>query len=682
MKALAALLLVAACGSDHYTPPPDAGGSGQPYTACSGDAAAFVRQSFLALDGRRPLGQPEVDVYVDLYNAAAAKGADPKETVARAIMARPEFTERWIDVTMDALRVQRSDIQTEAACWDKPQRTSVDASLAMTVRGQAATGTGDGHPWTMIDLARSAFALDDISPVFRAQLFSMVSHPIPAANVGRVEAELARRADFGETFDSGYLHRDIVCLSCHNSERSVTDSDDPARDRFWPVPGLPEKGIYGDSTGVVPDRAHAMFRVDGFLVEHGSGARPWGWSGTCGQFVPSVGDDLADVDAKLASVAGKRATVYDLERSLARGFDALRGNAPPLGPDGSIADPDTALAWLVTLKLTEDVWKEAIGTQLTIANYFPRNQAASDELYALATKFTQSGFSVRALLVAIVESDYFNRLPPEAGCGDSPYTYPAVYDPWVIADPDVAKRQNGPGDAVTAVDARTLVSATNAALGWSAPPAASRFPDYGDPGCEEESCADTANDCNQFGACCEVHDACQAGGLLPSVELPFERGVGMFLRNSERGFRGLDFQARLVWEDRYGACTRPAWVPKDFIDDLVAAAAMDPSATAQDVVLALKDRLIGDPVLVFDAEKAALATIIGPLDAPASAVTADAARQVCGAMLETPQFLLQGIAARGGDVPRLSLVHYDQVCADVAAVVPGATCTGGKLALQ
>jgi hypothetical protein len=229
MKALACVVLVAACGTDHYPPPPDAGGSGQPYTACSGDAASFVRQSFLALDGRRPLGQPEVDVYVDLYNAAAAKGADPKETVARAIMARPEYTERWIDVTMDALRVQRSDIQTEAGCWDRPQRTTVDASLAMMVRGQPATGTGDGQPWTMIDLARSALSLDDISPVFRAQLFSMVSHPIPAANVGQVEAELARRADFGETFDSGYLHRDIVCLSCHNSERSVTDSDDPAR---------------------------------------------------------------------------------------------------------------------------------------------------------------------------------------------------------------------------------------------------------------------------------------------------------------------------------------------------------------------------------------------------------------------------------------------------------------------
>jgi hypothetical protein len=681
MKALAALVLVAACGTDHYKPPPDAS-TAQPYTACSGDPASFVRQSFLALDGRRPLGQAEVDVYVDLYNAAQAKGADPKDTVARAIMARPEFAERWIDITMDALRVQRADIQTEAACWDRPLRTTVDASLATMVRGQAATGTGDGGAWTMIDLARSAFALDDVSPVFRAQLFSMVSHPIPAANVGDVEAELARRADFGETFDSGYLHRDIVCLSCHNSERSVTDNDDPMKDRFWPAPGLPEKAVYGDSTGVAPDRAHAMFRVDGFLVQHGSGSRPWGWSPDCGQFSPNVGNDIAGVDAKLASIAGQRATVYDLERSLARGFDALRGNAPPIGPDGSIADPDTALAWLVTLKVTEDVWKASIGTQLTIANYFPRNQAASDELTALATKFTQSGFSMRALLVAIVESDYFNRLPPEAGCGDSPYTYPAVYDPWVIADPDAAKRLNGPGDAVTAVDARTLVSATNAALGWSPPPAASRFPDYGDPGCEEESCADTASDCSQFGACCEVHDACSAGGLLPSEEVPFERGVGMFLRNSERGFRGLDFQARLVWEDRYGACMRPSWVQKDFIDDLVAAAAVDPAATAQDVVLALKDRLIGDPVLVFDAEKTALAAIVGPLDAPASAVTADAARQVCGAMLESPQFLLQGIAARSGDTPRLSLVRYDQVCADVAAVVPGATCTGGKLALQ
>jgi hypothetical protein len=575
--------------------------------------------------------------------------------------------------------VQRTDVQTEEACWDKPLRTTVDPSLATMVRSQPATGAGDGRPWSMIDLARSALAFDDVTPVFRAQLFSMVSHPIPAANVGKVQAELARRADFGDTFDSGYLHRDIVCLSCHNSERSVTDSDDPARDRFWPVPGLPEKAVYGDSNGVAQDRAHAMFRVDGFLVERGSGSRPWGWSSACGMFTPNVGDDIAGVDAKLASITGKRATVYDLERSLARGFDLLRASPPT----ADIGDPDEALAWLVTLKFTEDVWKATVGTPLTIANYFPRNEASSDQLFALATTFARSGFSVRALLVAIVESDYFNRLPAEAACGASPYTYPAVYDPWVIADPDPTRHKNGPGDAVTPVDARTLVSATSAALEWGPPPAASRFPDYGDPGCEDESCSQMADDCNQQGACCEAHDAaCVMGGLLPSIELPFERGIGMFLRNSERGFRGLDFQARLVWEDRYGACTRPSWVPKDFIDELVAAAAADPGATASDVVLAIKDRLIGEPLVASDSEKAALETIVGPLDQPAKIVTADAARRLCGALVETPQFLLQGIAGHGGDTPRLTLVGYQAICDELAMRVPGVSCAGGKLALQ
>jgi len=44
------------------------------------------------------------------------------------------------------------------------------------------------------------------------------------------------------------------------------------------------------------------------------------------------------------------------------------------------------------------------GTHLTIANYFPRNQASSDLLYALAKTYTQSGYSLKSLLVAIVAS--------------------------------------------------------------------------------------------------------------------------------------------------------------------------------------------------------------------------------------------------------------------------------------
>src|SRR5678815_2756795 len=100
-------------------------------------------------------------------------------------------------------------------------------------------------------------------------------------------------------------------------------------------------------------------------------------------------------------------------------------------------------------------------------------------------------------------------------------------------------------------------------------------------------------------------------GMMPSDEVPFERGVGMFLRNSERGFRGLDFQARLVWENRYGACARPRWVSSDFIDKVVAAAAADQSATVGDVVAAIKDRLIGEPNVVDGTEATALAAIFG-----------------------------------------------------------------------
>ena len=38
-----------------------------------------------------------------------------------------------------------------------------------------------------------------------------------------------------------------------------------------------------------------------------------------------------------------------------------------VGPDGSIADPDQALAYMVATNIVEGVWREAVGTRLTIA---------------------------------------------------------------------------------------------------------------------------------------------------------------------------------------------------------------------------------------------------------------------------------------------------------------------------
>ena len=690
---LLAGVLLAACGDDgntHGDAPPPTGSDASIDPICAVHPATFVRQAFLAIAGRRPLSQAETDVYVDLYTAAAGSGADPKETVARALMARPEFAERWIDVTMDALHVQRTDVQNESACWMTGLRTTTDPMLATAVRDQAATGAGDGHgKWSLVDLARSSLALDDLTPIYRAQLFSLVAHPIPAANVDPVEAELARREDFGTTFDAGYLHRDIVCLGCHTSEHSVTDSDDPALDRFWPVPGAPEAAVYGDATGVSPGRAHAAFRVDGFLSDGSHGNRPWGWDDGCGLFnaPASLANDPAGLDAKLASITGEKATVYDLERVLARGFASLEASGPPTAQT-PLTDPDAALAWLVTMKMAEDVWKEATGTPLTIANYFPRNQASSDQLTALASTLVTHHYSLQALLVAVVTSEFYDLPAPEAGCGSGAYPLPNVFDPWVIADPDEALRHNGAGDSIQPVPPRALVTATNAALGWGAPPDATRFPDYGE-GCEDTTCGDMKQFCQQFGACCVTEQAvCVDHGQDPTAELAFERGVGMFLRNSERGFSGLDFQGRLAWEDRYGACGKPAWVTTDAIDDLVAAGAADPTATARDVVAALKDRLVGEPAIDAGAETAALTAVVGSLEGPASGVTVPAARQVCAALLASPQFLLRGMAGRGGDRPKLTpaSASYAAACAELAAHGLGAggagvTCDTGKVVL-
>lgn len=700
--ALAASLWGAAsCGNDRATPDdarpplPDGGGTDGPGTdqrtfdQCDGDAPSFVRQAFLALDGRRPKSQAEVDVYADLYQQATAQQRNAPEIVARAIMQRPEFAERWVDVLMDALQVQRLDIQSEADCWDQTLRATATPALATAVRSKPALMSADGATFTMLDLARSSLALDDLTPIYRGQLFSLMAHPIPAANVGVVEAELARRADFGASFDASYLQRDNVCLGCHTSETSVTDSDDPDHDRHWPVPGSPERAVYGVPTGIAPERTHAVFRVRNLVNNQNGAVRPWGWLPRCGAYnsPANIADDPAGVNAKLGSITGLKATVFDLDAALMRGFEALRAAG---APSAALTDPDAALAWLVTLKITEDVWRQATGTQLTIANYFPRNKAASELLYALAQKFVSSGFSLKSLLVAIVTSDYFNRIPADAACGPLPYSYPAVFDPWVISDADEARRKNGPGDAVTSIDGRTLISAAANALEWPAPPVATRFPDYGDSGCEESTCAQLQQFCTGSSFCCTTYQAaCVMNGMLPSEELPFQRGVGLFLRNSERGFRGLDFQARLSWEDRYGACTKPRWVGTDFVDRLATAGTANAAATARDAVAALKDRVIGEPVVADGPEATAVAAIVGDLAGPASGVTADQLRRVCGSLLGSPQFLLQGIAGRGGPRPLLTPVNagHEATCAGLAGGslgTPGlvVSCNGSALVLS
>lgn len=594
-------------------------------TQCDAGLVPFVRNANLAVLGRRVLGEEELAHYVGDGTDTPAR----RYAILDEMMDSPEFVDRWREVFEDLLRVPRVDDQDMRGCYALHARAADDGSLARWVASHPASDAGDGNgAFTMLDLLESSLRADDLSPLYRGHLFAMVAFPIPAANVPAVQAELARRQDYGNVFDAAYLNRDMVCLQCHNSEFSVTDDPDPSKDRHWPLKGLFEKSLYGASTGEDADAAHAVFRFDGF-VDYGFGGgggssvTPWGWSSACGQFFPDPGPDPAGIDGKFGTITGQQSTVYDLSSHLKSGVDALAGNGLTAADDGTIDDPDQAFAYLVGASISEGVWREVIGSPLTIANYFPRNEASRDELQALTDDFVKSRFSLRTLLHDIVGSPWFNQQPPATGCTSQAYAYANVWDPWVIGDDDPAKRLNSSADGVAALPARVLTRAAYSALDWPLPT------DRGFPQTDTQE--------------------------------SYFRGVGMFLKNSERGFRGLDFQARLVWEDHVAACANPGGT-SDYVDTLMANAAATPDATVRDVVDALSDRLLGEPPLDDStpggqAQRQAVEAIFGAsLDAPASSIAdlPGSTRKLCGVYLSTPQFLLSGFSSSAsGTKPRL-----------------------------
>jgi hypothetical protein len=580
-----------------------------------------------------------------------------------------EYLQHFSDVLRDALRVQRlGDFQeggqANPGCFGVAKR-AIDPSLAATLRDAPPDGTGDGNgAFTMLDVINSSIALDDLSPAYVTNVIAMLQLSYDGANADALKLELARRSDFGAWFDAVYLHRDGVCLKCHNSEGSATFDPDPTKNRHFPLPGHVEAALFDSSIGNQPktldgvdgaieydgiSRAHAVLRYGGFSDSMFASQYPWGWDKACGTVVPraKIQGDFAKIDAKFGSLTGDKVTGWDVTDSLQRGFAKLRATGLQREADGSVKDPDQAFAYLVAVNVSENVWREVLGTPLTIANYFPRNAAARDQLQALADGFVASGFSPATLLELITGSAAFNVLAPDAGCGGAPYPMPAIYDPWVSAEEDPARRGNSLADAVAPISTRTLLRTTYRALGWpNLPP---QFFGVGTP------------------------------------ESQFQGEVGVFMKNAEPGFRGFDFQARLSWEDRFGKCAKPAdAVPADFLEQLLAASK---GAKVRDVISALKDRLFGDARIDDVNEKPALEALMGTsLDGDAATLDDAALRRTCGALMSAPQFLLGGLVPKDAStVPALAtkVAGYGTMCAAIAAAtLPDGltvTCTGDKL---
>jgi hypothetical protein len=173
-----------------------------------------------------------------------------------------------------------------------------------------------------------------------------------------------------------------------------------------------------------------------------------------------------------------------------------------------------------------------------------------------------------------------------------------------------------------------------------------------------------------------------------TLELQFQTETGYYLKASMPGFRGLDFQGRLGWEDRFATCKKlVSNTAPDVIDNLVAAAKPGVT-TVGELVKVLKDRIMGESTLSDANEKALLASTVGAsLDADASSVPDLNAslRQVCGAMITSPQFLLLGVQPKDStEVPALTptAYSYQTLCTQLASLPLSdklsVTCTSGQ----
>lgn len=691
----------------------DGGAGGAPvddWYACQGSEQAFVRRAILAVLGRRPYSQAEVDLYVDLIASVDALDGvteddklNPPGTPLRharkvaleALFADPEYAPNWEELYRDVIKVQRIEEQYNGGCFATPLSEDPAASAAF-VRDNPPT-TDAPAPFSMHDVIQGSVLLDDMSPIFTANLFAMMTKTYLGANALPKALEITRRRDFGAWFDAVYLHRDVVCLGCHNSEFSVTASAEPQKNRHFPLPALLEKSLFGSSYGPRTlggfggnDRMHAPLRYNGFvndcdptpytqeeaeeywynpgcatpdekvnfclsevICESDFPARgdrhPWGMTPDCGRFQEpnKIKVDIAEVEAQFGSVRGLRTSIWNLSPALRAGFEKLRAQGLGADENGEVSDPDKAFAYLTAMNVAEKVWEQVVGTPLTIPTRFPRNAAARDQLQVLTDAFVSSGFSNKALLEAVLASPYANMAPPEAGCGDGPYAAPAVFDPWVIAEEDPVKRKNSAADGVVSLPARIAAQAFYKALDWRLP--STSFPD--------------------------LYYTPEDDPAVPflAAERQFQAEVGFYLKNAEPGFAGFDFQARLGWENRFGACNKlPQVTNADFIDALLTLAATKPDSTLEELVGALKDRMVGSSVIETEVEKPALEAVLGqPLTSKVSALAAanTKLRQVCGAIASSPQFLLNGVPPTDAEtVPTLTLTStsYASLCPTLA----------------
>ncbi|MEM6996014.1 MAG: hypothetical protein AAF721_36240, partial [Myxococcota bacterium] len=187
---------------------------------CDAGDEAWVKRVIPFIQGRKPDSIREVRTLVSAIEQLEAKGRDGRRLVALALAEGGLYRERWKTFLYEKLRVQRSGDRLNTGCYNRRTGASTDETFAAAVRDNPPTedvvgaDTPQSSP-TITDLTYSSLYLDDVSPLYRADLFARMWAPLTGGNVTREELEVANRALFGGIFESVYLGRNTECLQCH-----------------------------------------------------------------------------------------------------------------------------------------------------------------------------------------------------------------------------------------------------------------------------------------------------------------------------------------------------------------------------------------------------------------------------------------------------------------------------------
>lgn len=641
-------------GTDDGEPP----GPEDGVELCDAGDEAYVKKLIAFTQGRRPESIREVRLLVSMIEQLDMRGENGRRAVALGLMRGDMYLERWFTYLYEELRVNRTGDRRNDTCYDLDSGQGNNGDLAAFIRDNDATAQWNGPDFWMPDVVYSGLHLDDMSPIYRADLFARMSAPLIAGNVTPQELEEMRLTQYGSSFEQVYLGRNSECMECHRAEESVTWSPIEEANRHFPLMGNLELAVFGPNVATPnPERAYGIFRYFNFAVGQditvGAGTIPagyttaFGFGQSCGAFrLTGPGAPGLPWDPYLIENFPPGATIRDFDQAYRAGFDALRGGGLDVAGDGSV-DPAEGAAYLTSMHFADRLWTEAMGFPLVVANGFPRNAAQRDILQHLADTFASTGYSLRWLATEIATHELFNQAAPAECTASSAYHLPAVFDPFTKNATDPGMRNNGVGDGAHRLGTWVLLDSIAQAMWWNKPdrfgPNTGQVPEY-----------NCGGDMPQ----------------IPCVEEPRDatvlRDLGAFMSDSDSGFEGTDLLALLRLENDFGngddpgmsgECTGPlgqGCASEDWITQLIDQAMSHNGTDMWDVASAVKDRFITEPSISGAAEVAALEDVMGvqltDTVADVGAGQAEqAARRLAGVLVSTPQFLLAGVPAPDQD---------------------------------